>query len=154
MRAAYSTGKDMGQAILGMATDPAGCVLKGLEEVPRGSGNVLGRYCNEHMTIIGRTVEMMVRRLVLRRMARTVLSLSLFEMRQGRLPEGFDELVTAGILDAIPVDPFCDKPLRYSRERRRVWSVGPDESDDGGRDEPAKWTERDYVLAVPGAAAP
>lgn len=81
---------------------------------------------------------------------RAVLALRLFEMRKRRLPEELDELVEAGILDSIPVDPFADKPLRYSRERRRVWSVGPDETDDGGGDRPASWTGKDYVLVVPG----
>ena len=85
---------------------------------------------------------------------RTALALRLFEMRKGRLPGKLDELVTAGILDSIPSDHFADKPLRYSHERRRVWSVGPDERDDGGRDEPGSWNGKDYCLRVPGAGAP
>jgi hypothetical protein len=154
VKAAYSAEGDMGQAILDMVDDPVGHVLRGLEKVPREGGNVLGRYSHEQYGGTRTMAEMMLRRPMLRRAARAALALHLFEMRQGRLPEKLDELVTAGILDSVPSDPFAEKPLRYSRERRRVWSVGPDETDDGGHDKPMTWTGKDYVLEVPGARRP
>jgi hypothetical protein len=55
-----------------------------------------------------------------------------------------------GILEAVPIDPFSDEPLRYSRERRLVWSVGANETDEGGTAEPDSWSGDDFVLRVPG----
>lgn len=88
---------------------------------------------------------------------RTVLALRLYEIRKGRLPDSLRTLVDEKILEAVPVDPFSDKPLRYSRERRVVWSVGPNETDDGGRlggSKPGFWRGKDYVLRVPGSSRP
>ena len=66
------------------------------------------------------------------------------------LPESLDELVEEGILPSVPMDMFADKPLRYDPERRLIWSVGPDEVDDGGEGDPENWREsKDYVLQLP-----
>ncbi len=35
-------------------------------------------------------------------------------------------------LDALPVDPFDGRPVRYSREKKIVYSVGKDLVDGGG----------------------
>ena len=80
---------------------------------------------------------------------RTVLALRLYELRHGALPAALQALVGDGILEAVPVDPFADEPLRYSRERRVVWSVGPNETDEGGVAKPGSWPEDDFVLPVP-----
>jgi len=54
-------------------------------------------------------------------------------MAEGRWPESLDELVPAYI-DAVPLDPFDEKPLRYKVEADRivVYSIGENEVDDGG----------------------
>jgi hypothetical protein len=44
---------------------------------------------------------------------------------QGALPSSLDELVP-GYLPAVPLDPFDDKPLRYSQELSTIWSTGPE----------------------------
>jgi len=128
------------------------------EEVPRLAKDISGKGGPMYQALLTRMLEGWLEKLAIHRAdrsaTRAVLALRLFEMRTGRLPEKLDELVTAGILDEVPVDPFCDRPLRYSRDRRRVWSVGPDESDDGGQDEPARWGGKDYVLVIPGATQP
>ena len=35
-------------------------------------------------------------------------------------------------VEAVPLDPFDGQPLRYSKERRIIWSVGENLRDDGG----------------------
>lgn len=62
---------------------------------------------------------------------RLILGLLLYERANGRLPETLGELVPQ-FIDEVPADGFDGKPLRYSRERRLVWSVGRDGKDDGG----------------------
>ncbi|MEM1059585.1 MAG: hypothetical protein AAGK14_10080 [Verrucomicrobiota bacterium] len=59
--------------------------------------------------------------------------------RDGELPASLEELVPAYI-DAIPVDPVDGQPLRYDRERRRTWSIGPDAKDQDGLSY-AEWEE-------------
>ena len=47
---------------------------------------------------------------------------------------------------------FAGKPLRYDPARRLIWSVGPDEVDDGGDgipDTTRKWVWKDIVLQIP-----
>ena len=50
-----------------------------------------------------------------------------------QLPATLDELVPA-FLDAVPLDPFDGKPLRYraTNDTYVVYSIGPDRVDDGG----------------------
>jgi hypothetical protein len=129
------------------------------EEVLQLAKDISAKGGPMYQALLTRMLESWLEKLAIHRAdraaTRAVLALRLFETRNGRLPERLEELVAAGILDEVPVDPFCEKPLRYSRDRRRVWSVGPDESDDGGRDDPGvRRTNRDYVFEVPGAPAP
>lgn len=66
---------------------------------------------------------------------RTLVALSAFERENGALPDTLDALVPT-YLDAIPRDPWDGAPLRYDRERRLVWAIGPDGVDEGGSGEP------------------
>ena len=50
--------------------------------------------------------------------------------RDGRLPAAAEEFMDRGMAEPVPLDPFSGGPLRYSRDRRLVWSVGPDGEDD------------------------
>ncbi|HEV7225801.1 MAG TPA: hypothetical protein VGN42_24055 [Pirellulales bacterium] len=72
-----------------------------------------------------------------REATKAVLAIRLFLIQRGRLPESLDVLVDAGLLSKVPNDPFADRPLRYSRERAVVWSVGQDGAGDGA-DPPAE----------------
>jgi hypothetical protein len=49
----------------------------------------------------------------------------------GRLPADLDELVPA-FLGVLPADPWSARPLRYDRESARLWTLGPDGTDNGG----------------------
>jgi hypothetical protein len=50
------------------------------------------------------------------------------------LPESLADLVPR-FIEAVPVDPFDGKPVRYSRARGIIWSVGNDREDAGGEEE-------------------
>ena len=54
--------------------------------------------------------------------------------RHGSLPHRLDDLVP-NYLDAVPRDGYDGEPLRYSRDKRRAWSIGEDLVDSGGSDE-------------------
>lgn len=72
------------------------------------------------------------------------LALRAFEVADGTLPGSLSELVP-DYLDAVPVDAFDGRVLRFSPDRRIVYSVGVDLSDAGGRLETA-----DHLAAAPG----
>jgi hypothetical protein len=67
-------------------------------------------------------------------LAETGLALERYNIREGGYPASLEELVPDG-LDAVPEDPWTGEPLRYERLSNggpRLWSVGPNEVDDGG----------------------
>jgi hypothetical protein len=67
------------------------------------------------------------------RTARTALAVERYRLAEGRLPQSLDELATR-FIDSIPPDPFTGKPLLYKplEGAFSVYSVGQDETDDGG----------------------
>ncbi|HVC98075.1 MAG TPA: hypothetical protein VND64_30675 [Pirellulales bacterium] len=71
------------------------------------------------------------------------LAIRLYFDRFGRAPSELGELVAAGLLPQQPIDPFDGLPLRYSRERGLLWSVGFDRIDGNG--DPSG----DYVWCMP-----
>ncbi len=84
-----------------------------------------------------------------REATRAFLALLIFERRKGQLPPTLSDLVREKILDSVPMDPFCGEPLHYSREGRRVWSVGDDGVDDHGTSGKLRWHEKDVVWTIP-----
>lgn len=73
------------------------------------------------------------------RVVETALGVERFRLAHaGALPEKLDEL-TPRFVPAVRVDPFDSKPLRYKRLPHGyvVYSVGPDQHDDGGAEPPA-----------------
>jgi len=89
------------------------------------------------------------------RAMRVLFALHAYHVDQGAFPEDLATLVPR-YLTEVPGDPFGTGPLRYSRSRRRVWSIGADGSDAGGladrsfmhrrwedaySDEPTYWIE-------------
>lgn len=59
-------------------------------------------------------------------------------------PDRLDDLVP-GWMASVPLDPYADAPLAYRRdgEACRIWSVGPNGRDDGGKE------PRDLVVRLP-----
>ncbi len=69
----------------------------------------------------------------------TLLALRAYRLKRGDYPASLDALVTSGTLHALPADPFArsaNAPFGYRRlsgDGFRLYSVGPDGVDDGGR---------------------
>jgi len=65
--------------------------------------------------------------------ADAALAIEQFRRKHDRLPETLDELVPE-FLDAVPIDPFDGKPLRYvvREDAYVIYSIGRDRADDGG----------------------
>jgi hypothetical protein len=64
---------------------------------------------------------------------RTILALRAYQLTHGNLPSDLNALVPQ-FLDEVPVDDFDGQPLRYSAEKKIVYSVGKNLKDDGGDD--------------------
>jgi hypothetical protein len=68
---------------------------------------------------------------------RVILALRAYQLAHGSLPADLNALVPE-FLDKVPVDDFDGQPLRYSPERKIVYSVGNNLKDDGGDDRESK----------------
>ncbi len=60
-----------------------------------------------------------------------LLALKAYKQDRGSLPETLDELVP-DYLKQLPLDPFDGRPMRYSAEKKIVYSIGENLKDDGG----------------------
>ncbi|NLE39809.1 MAG: hypothetical protein GX621_17455 [Pirellulaceae bacterium] len=49
-----------------------------------------------------------------------VVAIRAYELDKQKLPARLDELVSEGLLDRIPTDPFAERELIYQPERRRI----------------------------------
>jgi hypothetical protein len=63
---------------------------------------------------------------------RMKIALRLYEQKHGRLPDDLKALIP-DLLKEIPRDPYDGQPFRYSKTERKVWAVGRDLKDDGGK---------------------
>ncbi len=68
------------------------------------------------------------------RSALVALACERYRMQHAAWPDALDQLVAAKLLDAVPLDPFDGKPLRFRRTEWGivVYAIGTDEVDDGG----------------------
>ena len=91
-------------------------------------------------------------RLANRRMAATALAIYLHEIDHDRRPKELADLVD-GYLPAVPIDPFAadGRPIGYVLEpgRSRLYSVGQDGEDDGGREERGHFDHVFFLDAQP-----
>jgi hypothetical protein len=104
--------------------------LKRAQAKLRGVDNVLGKLMIVHSSSLlgAATNEMHEARL---ESARLRIALRLFEKQRGALPAQLDELVTDGLLPAVPLDPYGGGPFQFSPERRTIWCVGQHGNNDG-----------------------
>lgn len=86
----------------------------------------------------------------LEEMLRMIVALKIYEKKHKALPASLGVLVAENLLTEEPKDLVDGKPLRYSRELRRLWSIGADEKDDGGKGEVGRWFRGDdWILSIP-----
>ena len=85
----------------------------------------------------------------------TVLAVMRYEKEKGQYPASLDELVEAGYLKKLPMDPYSDGPLVYRRTDSGflLYSFGINLTDDGGklglgsRGTPRMWADNgDWVF--------
>ncbi|MHC4617860.1 MAG: hypothetical protein ACYTEQ_08920 [Planctomycetota bacterium] len=71
----------------------------------------------------------------------TTIALLRYRAHAGKFPKTLGELVSAGYLGEVPVDPYSDGPLVYKRlgDDFTLYSLGADFDDDDGL--PSKWGE-------------
>jgi hypothetical protein len=67
-----------------------------------------------------------------REMLRTLIALRRYRLREGRPAESLSALVERGLLPRLPIDGFGTGTLQYSPKTQRLWSVGPNLTDEGG----------------------
>ena len=83
------------------------------------------------------------------RQLRVAHALIRHEQKHGELPTTLDELVPA-YLDAVPLDPFDEQPMRFDRKGRAVYSIGLDLTDSGGSiGDSAEPEEPTVIVPVP-----
>jgi hypothetical protein len=83
------------------------------------------------------------------RLARAAAAVARARLERGAFPGSLAEATAAPLLD-----PFDGKLLRYSRSKdgsvAKIWSVGPNEVDDGGTPaSPSRPDEGDIVVELP-----
>jgi hypothetical protein len=105
------------------------------------SGNLLGRVCCR-LLLSGAwgALELKCRGNVELAATRILLAMKAYKLDKGALPKNLDELVPQ-YLDAVPIDDYDGKPMRYNAAKKVVYSVGRDLKDGGGM------TMEDYLKA-------
>lgn len=109
------------------------------------------------MPSLSRAVKLWVRGEGTNRAMQAAIACERYRLASGDWPAGLEALVPA-YLDAVPVDPFDGKAIRYARipEGIKVWTIGEDMTDNDGdvrRLEPPKGsaqsTDHGWVLLNP-----
>lgn len=80
-------------------------------------------------------------------LVRAQIALRAYGQANGALPVSLAALVP-DYLESIPVDRFGGAPLRYSRERAIVYSIGDDGIDAGGSDPPMQTDAHEPTIRV------
>lgn len=102
-----------------------------LENECKTTGNILVRLLMPAVTKVGQAD---ARSQALLRATAVALACERYRLAKNQWPESLDVLVQAKFMEAIPLDPFDGKSLRYRRTKEGavVYSVGVDQKDDGG----------------------
>jgi hypothetical protein len=64
---------------------------------------------------------------------KTMFAMKAYKNDMGQLPPTLDVLVPK-YLSSVPLDPYGGKPLKYSQEKKLIYSIGSDMQDSGGND--------------------
>jgi len=76
-----------------------------------------------------------------------ILALRCHQMKSGVLPRSLNELVPQ-FLPSVPLDDFDGKPMRFSPEKRLIYSVGQDLIDSDGQEKDEKNKPLDIPFAI------
>lgn len=70
-----------------------------------------------------------------------------YRVQHKQWPDKLDDLISAKLIDKLPLDPFDGQPLRWkvTEEGRVIYSVGKDRTDDGGVDLKLKFSNNGDV---------
>lgn len=95
------------------------------------------------------TLELIGRGIAQLRCAMTALACERYRRLHHRLPEKLEQL-TPALIASVQPDPFDGRPIRYriTKSGFVVYSVGPDQRDDGGQDPPHRSSSRDVTFPV------
>lgn len=66
--------------------------------------------------------------------AQLLIILKVYKQENGALPGKLEEL-TPNYIEQVPLDPFDGKSIRYSKQKKIIYSVGEDLKDDNGKEE-------------------
>jgi hypothetical protein len=111
------------------------------------SGNVVGRMCYTILTPASDgALKLKCRARSRLAILQTLVALKCFKARTGRLPRTLDELVP-DYLEAVPLDDFDGKPIRYSVDKKILYSVDAGLKDSGGfsREEAQAWAKENLT---------
>jgi hypothetical protein len=109
-------------------------------------GNAVGTILNEmSLTTREKILTRKCRENVSLRATRAVLALRMFQMANGRNAQSVEELIP-DFLEAIPLDDFDGKPLRYSTGLNVIYSVSDNLTDDGGVQSTNRSKPADFVF--------
>ena len=96
---------------------------------------------------VGDLYKWFYRQRFLSRAMRLRFAFEIFKFKHGRYPASLGELVPS-VLDAVPLDPYDGKPIRYNSEHRYFWTPGPDGTFNGkvdfSYDEYPLWKNKNY----------
>lgn len=81
-----------------------------------GFGNVFEKRCFENFSVAS---------------TQLLMAIKAYQTEHGKLPDSLEELVPEYILE-LPKDPFDKEVVRYSPEKKIIYSVGPNGKDEGG----------------------
>lgn len=95
---------------------------------------MLEGYAIEKIPSVYRVIELYQRLKAKESALITIIAILRYKEDKEQFPENLDQLVSAGYLKQLPMDPYSDKPLVYKRldSNFMLYSLGADFDDDGG----------------------
>jgi hypothetical protein len=113
-----------------LSGNAVGEMLKGM--LLSGREKFLLRKCNENVDVAA---------------TRLFLAIRCYQQKHGKTPESLGALVPE-FIDRIPADDFDGAPLRFSSEKKAIYSIGGDLIDSGGIEKDKKKQRLDIVFKL------
>ncbi len=117
---------------------------------PNGLGKMLCRWLAPYSGVITRKCE----NDLFINATRTLLAIKAYRKDHNKFPETLENL-TPDYLEEVLTDTYDGKPIRYSPEKRLIYSIGEDLKDSGGSEKNLgdntytnKWRTEDIVFKI------